>query len=503
VGTAIYARISDDRHDGAGVDRQLEDCRALVSSRALGPAIEFVDNSVSAYSGKRRPRYLEMLAGLQSGSIDSVVVWHVDRLYRQPRELEDIVDLADAGRVQVLTVRNGDLNLDTDAGITQARVAVAFANQESRDKSKRVKRAKQQARDQGRGSGGPRPFGWKAIPKLDSKTGAPVVKNGKPLMTWSREQLEPREVAIIQKAVADLLGGASLNDIARRWNAAKIAQPQGRSRNGWTATGIKQLVSNPRLMGFVGHRVEQRGANGKVRYLPAVAVREGVGWPVVIERAQWEQLQARLEQRGAPGRVPRRRSLLTGLVFCAKCGSTMVRAGARTGDGSSFVRRVWRCMSGGGGHPSIDAIGLEALLVEATLQRTDTTALSTLVRAQGRQGKQANELMAELSELEQRTDAAAESFAAGRLATRAFEHANAEIERRKAALQLKLAPLTSTAALEPYAGRRGVLRATWPTLSVDHQRAIIAAALGPVKVSPGKPGRPSFDKDRVQIRKTR
>ena len=92
--TAIYARISDDRHDGAGVDRQLQDCRALVKSNGWGPAVEFVDNSVSAYSGKPRPRYLAMLAALRDGSLGRVVVWHLDRLYRQPRELEDIIDLA-------------------------------------------------------------------------------------------------------------------------------------------------------------------------------------------------------------------------------------------------------------------------------------------------------------------------------------------------------------------------------------------------------------------------
>ena len=33
---AVYARISDDRQDGAGVERQLQDCRALVQRRGWG-----------------------------------------------------------------------------------------------------------------------------------------------------------------------------------------------------------------------------------------------------------------------------------------------------------------------------------------------------------------------------------------------------------------------------------------------------------------------------------
>src|SRR3981081_2022466 len=62
---AIYARISDDRQDGAGVERQLQDCRTLVKRRGWGSALEFVDNSKSAYSGKIRPRYTELLAAVR------------------------------------------------------------------------------------------------------------------------------------------------------------------------------------------------------------------------------------------------------------------------------------------------------------------------------------------------------------------------------------------------------------------------------------------------------
>jgi len=53
----------------------------------------------------------------------------------------------------------------------------------------------------------------------------------------------------------------------------------------------------------------------------------------------------------------------------------------------------------------------------------------------------------------------------------------------------KLGPLTSTAVLEPYAGRRGILRQQWPTLSVDEQRAIIGATLGRVEIPAGEKGR--------------
>ena len=77
MSTAIYARISDDRQEGAGVERQLQDCRALVKRKGWQPVVEFKDNDVSAFSGKLRPDYEAMLAKVKAGEFDRIVVWHI------------------------------------------------------------------------------------------------------------------------------------------------------------------------------------------------------------------------------------------------------------------------------------------------------------------------------------------------------------------------------------------------------------------------------------------
>ncbi len=65
---AIYARISQDRTgEGLGVQRQLEDCRAEATRRGWRVAEEYVDDDISAYSGKQRPAYQRMLEDLRSG----------------------------------------------------------------------------------------------------------------------------------------------------------------------------------------------------------------------------------------------------------------------------------------------------------------------------------------------------------------------------------------------------------------------------------------------------
>jgi site-specific DNA recombinase len=95
-----YARISSDREgDGLGVERQLEDCERLADRRGWEIVERFVDDDVSAWSGKHRPEYERCLAALRSGELDGLLVYDLDRLHRQPRELEEFIDLCQQAKV--------------------------------------------------------------------------------------------------------------------------------------------------------------------------------------------------------------------------------------------------------------------------------------------------------------------------------------------------------------------------------------------------------------------
>jgi len=92
VRAGVYARISSDREgDGLAIGRQLQDCEELASRRGWRVVDRYVDQDVSAYSGRLRPEYRRMLGDIESRALDAVVVWHVDRLHRQPKELEEFL----------------------------------------------------------------------------------------------------------------------------------------------------------------------------------------------------------------------------------------------------------------------------------------------------------------------------------------------------------------------------------------------------------------------------
>ena len=137
----IYLRQSRDRYGtGLAVGRQREDCLRLCSDRGWEP-VQYVDNDVSAYSGKRRPAYERMLADIEAGQLGAVVVWDLDRLHRRPVELEQFIHLADKHRLALATV-SGDTDLATDSGRLFARVKGAVARSEGERKSTRQKKGR-------------------------------------------------------------------------------------------------------------------------------------------------------------------------------------------------------------------------------------------------------------------------------------------------------------------------------------------------------------------------
>lgn len=135
---ALYLRISHDPDNRAvGVKRQKDDCRAIAKVRYPDATIHvYTDNDVSAYRNVRRPEYTRLLNDLDTSHIDAIIAWNLDRLLRQPRDLESLIDRG----IPIITA-TGDLDLTTHDGQLQARILAAVAKKASDDTSRRVSRA--------------------------------------------------------------------------------------------------------------------------------------------------------------------------------------------------------------------------------------------------------------------------------------------------------------------------------------------------------------------------
>ncbi|WP_435835472.1 recombinase family protein [Streptomyces avermitilis] len=91
----VYTRISrDEEGEALGVARQQQDCERLADLRSWQVVKTYEDNDVSAFKRNVvRDEFELMLTDLRAGLIDGIVAYDLDRLARQPRDLERLIDL--------------------------------------------------------------------------------------------------------------------------------------------------------------------------------------------------------------------------------------------------------------------------------------------------------------------------------------------------------------------------------------------------------------------------
>src|SRR3954469_12941109 len=220
VRAALYCRISDDRRGlGLGVARQQQDCLELAGRHGWQVTAAFVDNDVSAYSGKPRPQYDQLMRAVHSGEVDVVVAWDPDRLHRSPAELEGFITAVERAGVDVVTVQAGRWDLSTASGKLVARMLGSIARHESDHKSERVRRALQQNAGAGR-SHGRVPYGWIRERGPDGAV---------------REVVVPEQAAVIGRIADGLLAGESLRSLT----AEGVPSPTGKP---WAKGMVRALV---------------------------------------------------------------------------------------------------------------------------------------------------------------------------------------------------------------------------------------------------------------------
>lgn len=454
----MYARISSDPEgDRLGVTRQTEDCQALAERKGWPVAEVYVDDDRSAYSGKPRPEYRRMLADISARAVDGLIVYNLDRLHRQPRELEAFFDVVDAAGLTALASVEGDINLASHDGRFHARILGAVARKSSDDASRRIKRKNEERASQGLPTGGgTRPFGYRP----------------------DRVTVDPVEAALVREAAHRALAGDSVRAIATDWNARGIPTAAGKR---WTVETLRRMLYSARISG-------QREHLGEI-------VAPGQ-WAAIITPEETARLRAILDERTRIRSRPVRRYLLSGLLRCDLCDAPLVSRPQANGD------RRYVCAKGPGhsgcGRMAIRADGVEAFLAEAVLVQLDTPAVAAaLAGAASADVASAAEHDALRQDREQ-LDELARAYGDKLVTFPEWLAARAPIEARIDAAQRKLSRTSRSAAVDPYVGHSGVLRAAWPTLPLNRQRSIVSALLDRAVIRSAVPGRTAFDPERIE-----
>jgi len=329
---ALLVRISDDRAgDAAGVGRQEADARALTERLGWTVGEVFVENDTSAFKRRMvtlpdgstamrvlRPQFRRLLDAISLGQYDALVAYHLDRVARDPRDLEDLIDVVERERIPVETV-TGSLRMASDADITMARIGVAIANQSSRDASRRIRRKHEELAERGTyAGGGARRYGYEPDGMTVRETEADVLR-------W---------------AAARVLEGATVASVVRELDKQGV-RPVKAAR--WSTKTLNDQLRSPRIAGLRVHRGEVVG--------PAA-------WPAILDRETWDAVVATLHSRASGKSRPQLKRWLNGLLFCGLCGYPLTGNSSVNGDKFRYWCNTHR--ADGCGKIAIDGAGAEA-----------------------------------------------------------------------------------------------------------------------------------------------
>jgi site-specific DNA recombinase len=291
--TGIYCRISQDSEgEGLGVARQEADCRAEAAKRGWSVAEVYVDNDISATTGKKRPGYQRMLRDIANGSIDALVVWDIDRLTRTPRELEDVIELANRHGLALANV-GGEVNLSTSDGRMMARIKGTLARREVEQMSTRLKRKFLEKAEKGEPHGYP-PYGYERV----RQTGLA-----------GRDVVHPEHGEVVQEAAHRILALESLRAVVSDFNTRGIHGPKAKL---WNSTILRQILIRPTNAGLRQHQGRIIG--------PSTT-------EPLFDLATHHKLLALLTDpsRRSNHVGPGYKYLLSGLAICGLCGGAMRR----------------------------------------------------------------------------------------------------------------------------------------------------------------------------------
>jgi DNA invertase Pin-like site-specific DNA recombinase len=332
---AIYLRKSSDEDNPSRAD-QLFDCEKRAEDLGLDVAAIYKEEdgvSASHIKNHHRPEFERCLEDLGT-EFETLVVWKLDRWTR--KGAAEAAHLCDVIGAKPGTRLVDSKNIDSAiAGIENSRLAIIIYAEQSRTEmvvlQERLLRGKEAQRRRGEYLGGRVPFGLAAVRSLDKDVSTYLV-------------LDPEAAALIKQAARLILEGASTTEICRKWNSeGHVTNTKG----AWQLATLLRMMRMPHLIGLRRYTITDEHGNKTEDY-----VRDEDGEPKVVtepilDTATFRRVGEVLTSRKRTNRTTRKgngggtkSSLLSGLLRCAGCGSSIVHQtkSQKKKDGKCFTQ---------------------------------------------------------------------------------------------------------------------------------------------------------------------
>ena len=290
-----YSRKSSESEDrqALSIESQLDVVRNIAKSlNARIPEKHSFSESKSAKITGNRPAFAEMLKQIEIGEINSIIVWHADRLSRNAIDTALLIDLMDRGKlIEIVTPSQTFKNTPMDKFMLS--LACSQAKMENDKKGIDVKRGLEKKARMGMFPG-PAPFGY-----LNDKY---TERGNRKIKT------DPERLPLIKKMLDLMLTGnytpLKIREIAT--NEWGYRTPEGKKMGRST---IYRILSNPFYYGAYEYPI---GSGNWYR---------GIHETIITEE-EYDKIQFLLGKKGRP-RPKRHIFDFAGLMRCGECGGVV------------------------------------------------------------------------------------------------------------------------------------------------------------------------------------
>jgi len=302
---AIYTRKSTDEgldQEFNSLDAQRESAEAYIASQRHEGWVclpDRYDDGGFTGGNMERPALKRLFTDIESGNIDCVVVYKVDRLSRSLLDFARMMELFDKHAVSFVSVTQ-QFNTTSSMGRLTLNILLSFAQFEREIISERTRDKMSAARRKGKWVGGMPVLGY----DVDPRGGRLVVNEEEAAQVRAIYQLYLEHKALIPV----------VQEIDRRgWRAKLWVTKKGNERGGkpFTKNSLFRLLTNVIYA-------------GKVNYKGNIYDGEH---DAIIDGDLWQRVQDALRKNGRTGGKEVRNkygALLKGLLYCLPCGTGMV-----------------------------------------------------------------------------------------------------------------------------------------------------------------------------------
>ncbi|MGO1052982.1 recombinase family protein [Crossiella sp. CA198] len=502
-----YGRLSrvPDTGELEKIARQHKDNSRRIAQAGCQEGLRLADG-LSAWNPRvRRKDWEVLLERVRTGKSQGVCIWHVDRLFRRPMDLETLIELADKGFRIFSSHGVRDLSSPDDRYILRGEVA--HAARSSDDTSRRVKREKKRARAKGKLNGGARSLGWPGrVRRAKGETKA-LVEAGADLPEMpevAAEQVQ-REREAIAQACQDHADGVTLTEIYDRWKRDSIYSTTG---GVLSPSEIGKILNRASNAGLIEHDEEldpeeakEEGATHKTILYP-MRNHEEVR---IISPELFFQLRAKFTARRR-GRAPGTVSIGSGILRCGLCFGGLTSAPGKPT--KTEKRRNYTCRKDrhGCGGVSASQRGVDQQLRELVLERlSDPRHAAAIKQARDAAADELAQAQAKITQIQIIQKGLTERLGRLEIDLDAFDRANLPLATQLRALAEREKMLNSDAPVAVEVISRDALAEEWESATVPERREMLIRALGRDRIAVKKSHHPKsgavrfFDPKRVRI----